>query len=160
MEVVVALGVIAFTVPIILSATGAATSSKSSAEADTRSAWLAKEAQRQIIASWDDGENSAISTDLDFPDFGSKAAPNILLYDIEGEFIAEGDSSDLTASSATDGAAYIVTFYGESHTPPNLTGSSDTLSYLHVKILHPAKAVPDLRKVYSYNILSPKGGVL
>lgn len=159
MEVVVALGVIAVTVPIILTATVAATGTRASAEADTRSAWLAKEVQRQIIANWDSTEISEISTDLTFPEFASSAAPIVLLYDGNGEFLVEGGAQDLVAPSTVNRAAYLVTFYGESYVPQNLTGSADVLSLLRMEVLHPAKAAPESRNAFRYHLLTPEGGI-
>ncbi len=56
MEVVIAIGVVAFVVPLILAATGSAGSSRRDAEADTRSAWIAKEVQRQMILKWSEDQ--------------------------------------------------------------------------------------------------------
>lgn len=159
MEVVIAIGVIAFTIPIILAATGAVMGTKASAEADTRSAWLAREAQRQIIANWRDDEVSDIVTDLAFPEFALSASPIVLLYDGNGEFLAEGGAQDLTASSGVNGAVYLVTFHGERYIPPNASGSPDVLSLLRIKVLHPAKGAPESRIAYCYKVVTPQGGV-
>ena len=159
MEVVIAIGVVAVVIPMILAALGNATGSRRNAEADTHSAWLAKEARRQVIANWA-GYQSDVGSTLDFPTFGTEAEPQVLVYNSDGEFLSEGSSSDLSGSSSINKAAYIVTVYGETHTPPNLTGTTDSMSLLHIRVLYPAKSQPAKRNTYRYNLITPKEGIL
>lgn len=159
MEVVIALGVVAFVIPIILAATGSAGSSRLSAEADTRSAWLAREVQREIISAWAERE-SVIGATLDFPEFADESAPEILAYDSDGNFLARGTPEDLSAPSKIPGAAYLIAVHGETHRPPNLAAGPDSLSLLTIRVLHPAKASPSKRSDLRYLLISPRQGIL
>jgi len=161
MEVVIALGVVAFVIPIVLTATGSANISRLSAEADTRSAWLAREVQREIISAWaDPAPASAFGSALAFPVFATSTAPEILAYDSEGNFLAKGTAADLTSPSKIPNATYLVAVHGDSHRPPNLAAGPDTLSLLTIRVLHPAKAPAAKRSDLRYQIISPRQGTL
>lgn len=160
-EVVIAIGVVAFVIPIILMATGSANGSRLGAEADTRSAWLAREVQREIISAWaEPALTSVMGAALTFPVFASEAAPEILAYDSEGTFLAKGTAQDLTAPSKIPRAAYLVAVHGVAHRPPNLAAGSNSLSLLTIRILHPAKAAPTKRSDLRYLLISPRQGTL
>jgi type II secretory pathway pseudopilin PulG len=160
-EVVIALGVVAFVVPLILAATGSANSSRLSAEADTRSAWLAREVQREITSAWSaPAPQTHFGTALSFPVFATANAPEILAYDADGRFIEKGAPKDLTAASLTPNAAYLVAVHGEAHIPPNLAIGTNTLSQLTIRVLHPAKATPAKRSDLRYQIITPRQGSL
>ncbi len=161
MEVVIALGVVAFVIPLILAATGSANISRLSAEADTRSAWLAREVQREIISAWSvPAPTSSFGAALTFPVFATAAAPEILAYDSEGNFLAKGTAADLTSPSKIPKASYIVAVHGEAHRPPNLAAGPDTLSLLTIRVLHPAKSAAAKRSDLRYQIISPRQGTL
>jgi type II secretory pathway pseudopilin PulG len=163
MEVVIALGVMAFVIPIVLTATGSANISRLSAEADTRSAWLAREVQREIITAWTvpaPTPASAFGAALAFPVFATPTAPEILAYDSDGNFLAKGTAADLTAASKIPKASYLVAVHGEVHRPPNLAAGPDTLSLLTIRVLHPAKAPAAKRSDLRYQIISPRQGTL
>lgn len=160
-EVVIALGVLAFVIPIILAATGSANISRLGAEADTRSAWLAREVQRDIVSAWAvPTPVSAFGAALTFPVFATATTPEILAYDSEGNFLAKGTAADLTAPSKIPKAAYLVAVHGEAHRPPNLGAGPDTLSLLTIRVLHPAKVAPAKRSDLRYQIISPRQGTL
>ncbi len=160
-EVVIALGVVAFVVPLILAATGSANSSRLSAEADTRSSWLAREVQREIISAWSvPAPASSFGAALAFPAFAPATAPEILAYDSEGNFLVKGSAADLTGPSKIPNASYIVAVHGEAHRPPNLAAGPDTLSLLTIRVLHPAKAPAAKRSDLRYQIISPRQGIL
>lgn len=161
MEVVIALGVVAFVIPLILAATGSSNISRLSAEADTRSAWLAREVQREIISAWTDpAPPSAFGAALTFPVFATATAPEILAYDSEGNFLAKGTAADLTSPSKIPNATYLVAVHGEAHRPPNLAPGPDTLSLLTIRVLHPAKVAAAKRSDLRYQIISPRQGTL
>ena len=162
-EVVIALGVVAFVVPLILAATGSANSSRLSAEADTRSAWLAREVQREIISAWTvpaPTPASAFGAALTFPVFATATAPEILAYDSDGKFLAKGSAADLSAPSKIPNAIYLVAVHGEVHVPPNLAAGTNTLSFLTIRVLHPAKAAAAKRSDLRYHIISQRQGSL
>jgi hypothetical protein len=153
--------VVAFVIPLILAATGSANSSRLSAEADTRSAWLAREVQREIISAWSvPAPQTPFGASLAFPVFGTASAPEILAYDSDGTFLAKGTPADLTAPSKIPKAAYLVAVHGEAHRPPNLAAGADTLSLLTIRVLHPAKASAAKRSDLRYQIISPRQGTL
>jgi type II secretory pathway pseudopilin PulG len=161
MEVVIALGVVAFVVPLILAATGSANSSRLSAEADTRSAWLAREVQREIISSWTvPAPQTSFGATLTFPVFATATAPEILAYDSDGKFLAKGSAADLSAPSKIPNASYLIAVHGEAHRPPNLAAGPDTLSLITIRVLHPAKAAAAKRSDLRYQIISPRQGIL
>lgn len=159
MEVVIAIGVVAFAIPLILAATGSSNSSRRNAEADTRSAWLVREVQRQILAKWaTPPRESDIAATLAFPAFSTSAAPLVLAYDADGKFLAEGTAADLTAASKIPKAVYLIAVHGETHTPPG--SSAGSLSLLHIRVLHPAKAAPASRSIFRYDLISTRHGNL
>lgn len=161
MEVVIAIGVVAFVVPLILAATGSAGSSRRNAEADTRSAWIARQVQREILAKWaTPPHESIIQTGLSFPSFGSDGSPEVLLFDGDGKFISKGGSQDISDSSKIPKAVYIVTFYAEEYNPPNLSSTANSLSKIHIHVLHPAKSLPASRGIYRYDLISSPQGTL
>lgn len=162
MEVVIALGVIAFVVPIILTATASSTSSRLSSEADTRSAWLSKDVYREVLAKWADPvRESVITEDLGFPAFASADAPLVLAYDYDGNFLAEGSVADIDSPSKIPKAVYLVAFYSESHIPANLAvANSSPLSLLRIRVLHPAKSLQANRSDLRYNLLIHRHGSL
>ncbi|MBC7980728.1 MAG: hypothetical protein H7Y36_09225 [Armatimonadetes bacterium] len=161
MEVVIAIGVVAFVVPLILAATTSAGNSRRNAEADTRSAWITRQVQQEILAKWATPEHpSVITTPISFPAFSSKASPTVLAYDRDGEFVAAAPDSDLTARSTIAGAVYLVSVYGEEYFPPNLIGAATRLSRLHIHVHHPANVAPSRRSIYRYNLISSRQGIL
>lgn len=160
-EVVIALGVVGFVIPVILAATGSANISRLGAEADTRSAWLAREVQREVISAWAEPvRESAFGAALDFPDFAGESAPEILVYDAEGNFLTKGGPQDLSGPCKIPKATYLVAVHGEAHRPPNLAPGTDSLSLLRIRVLHPAKAAPAKRSDLRYRIISPRQGIL
>jgi type II secretory pathway pseudopilin PulG len=160
-EVVIALGVVAFVVPLILAATGSANSSRLSAEADTRSAWLAREVQREIVSAWTvPAPQTSFGASLTFPVFATATVPEILAFDSDGKFLAKGKTEDLSAPSKIPNATYLVAVHGEAHVPPNLASGTNTLSLLTIRVLHPAKAAAAKRSDLRYQIISPRQGSL
>ena len=159
MEVVIAIGVVAFVVPLILAATGSAGNSRQNAEADTRSAWIAREVRQELILSWGDHPSESIFEEaMDFPNLANEDKPEMLLFDSNGGFLQKGSEADFTAPSQVKGAAYIVAIHAEEHTPPNLTTTGSPLSLLRIRILHPAKATPGNRSTYRYNLITTRQG--
>ncbi|MGJ8634920.1 MAG: hypothetical protein ACSHX7_13465 [Luteolibacter sp.] len=169
MEVVIAIGVVAVVIPLILSALGSASGSRRNAEADTRSAWLAKEVQRDILRNWAKTDNgwtdsgvSVIDEDLDFPVIAKEDAPKVLIYDSEGEFLQEGEVSNLESGIQVKDAAYVVSVYSEIPTDVNgdLIGPVDGLALLRIEVQYPARSKPEKRTTYHYHIMTPREGVL
>ena len=162
MEVVIALGIVAFVVPVILTSTVSITKSRLSAEADTRSAWIAKDVFREILSKWADPvRESVIITDIGFPIFADENTPLVLAYDSDGNFIKEGSLSDIDSPSLIPNAVYLVAIFGEAHSPLNLAVAKSTpLSLVRIRVLHPAKSTPANRSVLRYNLLTYRQGSL
>ncbi len=161
MEVVIAIGVVAFVIPVILAMTATTGNSRRDAEADTRSVWLAREAQRQVLSNWAvPARESGIIADLAFPTFSSDASPLVLAFDSEGKFISEGGAQDLSASCKIPKAAYLVTVFGEAYTPPGGAGAPGLFSLLTIRVLNPAKSAPAKRSTYRYNLITTRQGTL
>ncbi len=159
METVIALGMIAFTVPLILAGTRASLEDRRNAEADTRAAWLVKDVQRQIAAVWATPARETdlpASLDFSFPAFGSSSDPIVLIYDNSGGLIGTGSSADLKSGCKASGARYLVTAYSKIQTPANLFTSPPDLSRLYFQVHHPAKAPLTKRQVIQFSVVTPK----
>jgi type II secretory pathway pseudopilin PulG len=154
MEVVIAIGIVGFVVPLIMAALTSSTVSRRNAEADTRSAWLAKHVQQQVIAKWaEPTETSEIDADFPFPnDPTAEESTAILIFDRDGEFISEGTASDQTGPSKIPDAAYVVTIIAERY--------SNSIAQIIITVRHPAKTTPGKRGTYRYKLLSTRQGIL
>jgi type II secretory pathway pseudopilin PulG len=166
MEVVIAISVMAFAVPLIFTATTSASSSRLAAEADTRSVWLTREVQREIILKWSEDSNiedqSIITSTFPFPGSGLGVSSKTLIFDNAGEFISEGGPSDRENSSVIPGAAYVVFVEAEIYTPPGAVPSSgeDTLARVTIDVSSPAKTIPGKRSQYRYIFITTRQGLL
>lgn len=160
MEVVIAIGVVAFVIPLILAATGSAGNSRRNAEADTHSAWIARDVQQNMIVAWGDHpEASGFKESLSFPVLGTENTPEIFIYKSDGTFLEKGSQSDFTASSQVTDAAYVVAVHAVLP-PANVPAAANSLSLLSIRVLHPAKAAPSTRSTYRYNVITTKQGTL
>lgn len=157
MEAVVALGVIAVAVPLILSASAVTTRTRSNAEADTRSAWLAREVQRELTQAWR-GLPTAMFPELPtFPVLATEEAPEILLFDQDGGYLGRGKDGDLQSGVPVGAAQYMVLLHALAMSPTNMTATSpDALSQVHVRVAHSARAPRAKRILYHYTILIPR----
>ena len=149
-EVVVSIGVIAFSIPLILAATGGAHRSLQAADADTRSSWLVRDVQRRIISAWSDSASPGQSEmAMAFP---SAATPEVKLelsYKQDGTFLAED----------TKQAAYRVTVEAEPYMTASQQGAEPTLALVSIRIEYPAKASANKRKKLSYQFISTRDGI-
>jgi hypothetical protein len=160
MEVVIAIGVVAFIVPIFLVMSNTAGDARLNAEADTRSAWLAREVHREILAAWSQpARDSVFGAEMNFPGFADETTPEILAYDSDGNFLTKGGATDFNGRSNIPNASFLVAVYGEAHTPPNAAPAGENLSLIHIRVLHPAKAPPENRREYHYQVISSRPGI-
>lgn len=164
MEVVIAISVMAFAVPVIFTAISSAGTSRLAAEADTRSVWLAREVQRQMILKWSEenqvSDQSVISSSFAFPETGAGGSTQTLIFDNDCEFISEGDATDQDAPSAIPRAAYVVTMSAEAYAPPGAATGQGTLARVTIDIANPAKAEPGKRSQYRYIFITTRQGLL
>ncbi len=163
MEVVVAIGVAAFAVPLILAAVSSAGFSRRNAEADTRSVWIARQVQQEVLAAWaEPPRKSVISTSFPYPEGAARPPAKVLFYDRDGTFLAEGAPADLGSTITTPKAVYLVRIAAEKHVPPNFAASptSSGLALLSLEVLYPASASPDKRSRYSFRVITTRHGSL
>lgn len=161
MEVVIAIGVLAFVIPVVLTMMASSGNSLRSSEADTRSVWIARAVQREVLSKWaEPPRESFISESLGFPAFASEDSPLVLAFDAEGEFISEGTTQDLSGSSQIQEATYLVSVYAEPYTPPGSAAAAEPFSKLMIRVLHPAKSAPAKRSTYRYNLVTTRQGTL
>jgi hypothetical protein len=149
-EVVIAIALIAFSVPLILAATTAAHRSRLAAEADTHSAWIVRDVQRRIINQWSGTtQNKGLDASFPFPTTGSPKAVMELSYKQDGTLI----SDDMNQ------AVYLVFVQAERYeqAPDHSTVSS--LALLSIQIQHPAKAAPNKRTKLNYRFVSTRKGI-
>lgn len=148
-EVVIAIAIIAFSIPLILAATGGAHRSRQAAEADTRSAWLVRDVQQRIFNTWS-ATSQPISLDFPFPSASSPKVTMELRYTQDGTLIDENLYQ----------AVYLVSVEAEPYiqTPDHPTSSS--LALISIKIEHPAKATSNKRTKLTYQFVSTREGIL
>jgi type II secretory pathway pseudopilin PulG len=156
MEAVVALGVIAVAVPLILSATAVSARTRVNAETDTRSAWLARTVQRELTDAWRDLPSTMFTPKPTFPAIGSIEAPEVLLFDADGKFLTRGNSNDYIIGTRNDKAVYVVSLYAQKQNPANFTVNADSLSLVQITVGHNARAPVGKRNTHSYSILIPR----
>jgi hypothetical protein len=156
MEAVIALGVIAVAVPLILATTTSGARTRVQAEADTRSAWLAQDLQRQLTDSWKNIPSPAFVTKPIFPQFSSPESPTVLLFDNEGAFLASGTSEEYTKGSTNPKAFYLVALHGVSQTAFNITGGGDSMSKVTISVENSARAAKQKRTANSFVVLIPR----
>lgn len=163
METVIAIGVIGFAVPMILAGTTASLNDRGNAEADTRSAWIAKDLEQQINALWaTPRQNSYLPTSLvlNFPVIASAADPLVFIYTNQGKFLRLSSSSSIKTGITDREAQYLVTVHSLPYTPPNLDSPSPTnntqLSRVFIKVEYPAKAKLEKRQSNLFSSIKTK----
>lgn len=146
-EVVIALSVIAFSVPLILGATGGAHQSRQDAEADTRSAWIVGDVKRRIINDWASLTQYSDSKDeLIFPSIENPKSTINMFYDQQGTLMGQDDEK----------AVYLVTVEASPYVQTHYYSDILPLARVIIKIQHPAKASPDKQKIVTYQFISAR----
>lgn len=156
METVIALGVIAVAVPLVLSATAVSTRSRIHAETDTRSAWLARTIQRELTDAWRNLPSAMFTPAPSFPNFASATAPEVLLFDAEGRFLFRGTSHDYLNGSRHPQAVYLVSVHSQRQNPANITTTENLLARVQITVAHNAKAPLAKRNPCAYTVLIPR----
>ncbi|WP_386818075.1 type IV pilus modification PilV family protein [Luteolibacter algae] len=161
MEVVIAIAVVAFVVPIIIAATGVTSRSRSQAEADTRSAWIVRKIQQEISAKWAEPmHKSFISADFKFPEGAGETSSAILLFDKEGKFLEEGNDQAFEKSLENTEAVYVVKVSAERYgqVENRRVHPKGGFSLMRIEVAHPAKSAVSARDVYRYQYVRSRGG--
>lgn len=156
MEAVIALGVIAFAVPLVLSATAISTRTRINAETDTRSAWLARVVQRELTDAWRALPSTMFTPAPAFPNFASATEPEVLLFDAEGRFLARGNNNDYRNGSRNPNAVYLISVHSQRQSPANITTNENLLARVQITVAHHAKAPLAKRVPCTYSILIPR----
>lgn len=141
MEIVIALGVIAFALPLLLMTAAAAGKHSSHSAFVTRAAWLAKDLHLRLV----DERNGLSNSQAVIPFFlGGEAqfiernAPLVLLLNKDGKVISSIDSSDLSAAIPEREGAYLIAFHAEAL--PDREQDSPTLVQVFMRIQAPPQA--------------------
>lgn len=147
-EIVIAIGIIAFTIPLILAATGNAYQTRQAAEADTRSTWLVRDVQRAIINDWENsGSNTAIEDAFPFPT--SSPSTMELRFNQHGTWLPR----------ESDNAVYLALVKAEAYMSNTDHSQGTPLARVSIRIQYPAKASPKYRKQLTYQFLSTRHGI-
>lgn len=150
METVIAISIIAVTVPLIFAALGASSQSRRYSGDETRAAWIAEQISDDVARAWR-GEGMYLEGTLAYPDFGQGGDAVVLGFDEEGVF-----SRTLAAGAWESGVqggneVYLVKVVGQGYAPPDLPG--ETLSKVSVEVSAPAVAPLSERKNLGFHTL-------
>lgn len=147
-EVVIAIAIIASTVPLILAATSAAHRARQFTETETHSAWLVRDAQRRISNEWAQSvEKSDLEIPFPFPTEDWPEATMELAYRKDGTFIPADES---------DHAVYFVSVKAEPYLQATHQAKGLPLALVSIEI---QAASNKIRKL-SYQYVSTREGVL
>lgn len=146
-EVVIAISVIAFSVPLILGATGGAHQSRQEVEADTRSAWIVSDVKRRIVNDWSSATQHSEAA-LIFPSMETPKSSIHMFYDQQGSLIEQDNEK----------AAYLVTVEASPYVQTEHHSDISPMALVIIKIQHPAKASPDKQKKLTYQFVSTRYG--
>lgn len=141
-EVVLAIAIIGFAIPLITAGMTSAQHTRQAAEADTRSAWLVRDAQRRMIRLWaETADSKSGETSFTFPSANSEGSSLELFYDRSGTLLSE-----------IAPAIYRVTVDAKPH---EHLGNS-VLAWITVEIQYPANAPTGKRNAHIYQFLSTR----
>jgi type II secretory pathway pseudopilin PulG len=158
MEAVIAIGIVAMTVPLLVVAMGASVKSRRNAEFDTRAAWIAGQVVDEVRNAWRGGESIFAEQVPAYPVFPGGGDKLYLLYDTEGKFAKISDEATCSAAVTTKGVGYVVTLEGLEHRPAGLTLATP-MSKLRVVVEAPAQALPAQRAKHMFlTIRTQEGG--
>lgn len=154
METVIAIGIVAFAVPLVLAAMTAGMEGRRRAEAETRAAWIADEVAREVANRWATPARSTYlpaSLTGDFPIIGSSSQPWVLLFDSKSEFVRTGNAEDLMRPVTDRSVAVLAAVHATRADPSTLTPSSKaSLSRLTIRIQMPVRAPKEKRDEFSF----------
>jgi type II secretory pathway pseudopilin PulG len=150
-EVVIAIGIIAFSIPLIVAASGGAYQSRQAAETETRSAWLVRDVQRNIINKWAQTKTpSNFENTFPFPSIDSPQVVMELRYKQDGTLLADD----------TDQAIYLVKVMAEPYFAHVNQSKALSLAKVTIHIRYPAKASSKNRKILIYQFICTRDGIL
>lgn len=150
METVIAIAIIAVTVPLIFAALGASGESRRSADDETRAAWLAKRVDDDVARGWAD-EGLFFERKLAYPQFGQADDERIFGFDREGDFRRVVTAAEWREGVKERGLVTVVKVSGTAYLPSELPG--EELSKVEVVVAGPAVSPDEQRKKLSYYTL-------
>ena len=147
-EVVIAIAVIASTVPLIMGAMSSAHRSRQSAETDTRSAWLVRDVQQRIQNEWAEAaEHADLNNAFPFP---TEASPEVTID------LAYKKDGTLIATPGMEQATYLVSIEAEPYNLPTNQPTGQKLALISIKI----RDVSHKRTTLEYRYVSAREGNL
>lgn len=149
-EVVVAIAIISISIPLLLVALGSAYQSRMRAEIDTRSAWLVRDVQRQILSHWSES-SSQLDEEKRF------AFPSVLSPESSMQLSYRKDGT--LNSDDTGQAVYMVSVEAKTYPSAINHPGSPTLAMIRITIQHPANASPRRQQKSTYQYLTTRGGI-
>jgi len=153
MEVVIALGIIGFVLPLIIAAMASTGNDRRKAEAETRSTWMMRNIQREIIAKWSDPPlETKISSEFAFPIGPAHKSEVVMIFDREGTFLTLGSADDLSSRCNIADATFVANVTATAH-----TGS---IARVSITVSQPAKAPPAKRSNITFDYLTTRYGNL
>lgn len=156
MEAVVAIGVVAVAVPLILAATSVSAKTRMAAENETRASWIAQQVFRQLTESWQNLKSPAFPIKPNFPTFQSATAPMILLYNSDGALLGQGTALDFEKGSSNPQSVYLVSVYGIGQKASNLQSGDENLSRVTISVENSARAPKAKRSASYFTLLIPR----
>jgi hypothetical protein len=148
-EVLIAVSVLAFSVPLILAATGGTYRSRQDAEADTRAIWIVGDVKRRVINKWStDTQRSDVEETLIFPSSATPKNTIKMFYDKQGSLIEHDHEKGV----------YLVTVEASQYVRPHYYSDISPLARVIIKIQHPAKSSSDRQKKLTYQFVSNRYG--
>ncbi len=147
-EVVIAIAIMASTVPLIIAATSSAQGARQSAETDTRSAWLVRAVQRRIQNEWTEAaEHADLQNAFPFP---TKATPEVTIE------LAYAKDGTLISSDGTEQAVYLVSVQAVPYELSTNQPTGQQLALISIKI----RAASNQRTKMDYRYVSAREGNL
>ncbi len=157
METVLAVGLVAVTVPILFGALAAAHQLRRHAEEDTLACGLARRVHDELRLAWS-GQASWFRDEVPaFPSFGGELGGIGLLFDNDGAFVRRTTAAEITGGIRDAQAGYLVTVEGTPHQSPGMT-CQDPLSKVRVVVGSPARAPRSRRSCCAFTTLCRKEG--
>jgi hypothetical protein len=149
-EVVIAITVMAFSIPFILSAKVGSLQSRQNSEADTRSVWIVGDVKRRIINDWASvSQRSHADKTLIFPSLEKPKSTMKMFFDQQGSLIEED----------SDKAVYLVSVEATPYLPTQYQSNYSPLARIKIEIQHPAKAPANKQKGLTYQFVSNRYGL-
>lgn len=157
METVVALGIVALTVPVLVGAMATAVESRRRAEDDTRAAWMTQRVLGELRQAWSGGKSVFGDKAPAYPAFPGADGVILMAFDQNGEFVRLASKSEYDKGIRERGVGYLLTVEGSAHRPAGLT-LKEPLSKVRIVVEAPAQGMPAKRTKLAFTTLREKEG--